>query len=235
MKLRRRWIIAIVVVLAVLALVWFQRSLVLELLSFLGNRQAFTEYIHSFGLLGPIVLLVLQTAQILISILPGDLFYLSAGYVYGLTLGFVLNLSVTTGAGLLAFLIARRWGRPVVDRLAPARVIDRWDETARRHGFPFFLMSFMLPVFPTDTMNYVAGLSPIPWPQFALASLLGRAPLVFLYTLLGAHSTDLAALGLSPLTWAVVALVIAGLYILWLTLFRRLLGEVRNPQAGHGN
>src|SRR3990172_2340926 len=191
MSIKRKWVLAVVILLAISIIVWYQRDQLSALLTFMGDREAFTEYIHTYGLLGPLVLATLQVAQILIALLPGDLFFFSAGYVYGLPMGFVLNLSVTTGAGLLAFLIARRWGRPVVDRLASARVIGRWDGAARRHGFVFFLMSFMLPIFPTDTMNYVAGLSPIPWPQFALASLLGRAPMVFLYTLLGAHSTDI--------------------------------------------
>ncbi|MEX2161941.1 MAG: TVP38/TMEM64 family protein [Anaerolineales bacterium] len=231
---RRSLFLALLLVLVALAVIWIQREPLLALLSFLGDRQALIAYINSYGLLGPIVLALLQALQILISVVPGDLFYFSAGYVYGLPMGFVLNLSMTTGAGLLAFQIARRWGRPVVDRLAPARVVDRWDATARHHGFVFFLLSNMLPVFPTDTMNYVAGLSPIPWPRYALASLLGRAPMVFLYTLLGAYGTNVASLALSPVTWGIVALVVGALYVLWLTIFRQLVAEVMSPKPTHG-
>jgi uncharacterized membrane protein YdjX (TVP38/TMEM64 family) len=158
--------------------------------------------------------------------------------VYGLPVGFLLNLTVTTFAGLVAFSIARKWGRPVVDRLAPAQVIDRWDAAARHHGFVFFLMSFMLPLFPTDTMNYVAGLSLIPWPQYALASILGRGPLIFLFTFLGAHGTDIAALGLSPTVWLIIGVVVVALYVVWLIFFRRLVSGVfeamRQGKRGSG-
>jgi uncharacterized membrane protein YdjX (TVP38/TMEM64 family) len=212
--------------LLLLALVVFWEPL-LELLSFISDREAFTAYIYRFGWLGPVVLAALHLVQVVISIVPGDVFYLAGGYIYGLVPGFILNLIVTVGAGLVAFSIARRWGRPVVDRLAPAKVIDRWDVVAKRHGFVFFLMSFMLPIFPTDTMNYVAGLSSIPLQQYALASVLGRAPLIFLVTLLGAHGTDLASVHLAPLVLGIVIVVIIALYVVWLTVFRQLTTEVR--------
>jgi len=199
---------------------------ILQLLAFVSDRQAFIEYIYRFGWMGPVVLSVLHLIQVVISVMPGDVFYLAGGYIYGLLPGFALNLIVTLGAGLLAFAIARRWGRPVVDRLAPPRVIDRWDAVAQKHGFVFFFMSFMLPIFPTDTMNYVAGLSSIPMQQFAVASLLGRAPMIFLITFLGAHGTDLASLNLAPGLFILVILVILALYIVWLTVFRKLTSEV---------
>jgi uncharacterized membrane protein YdjX (TVP38/TMEM64 family) len=225
MKRNKNWPLYLLIILGVALVLWLLRVPLLESFGFIGNRQAFIEYINGFGLLGPLVLALLHVVQILISILPGDVFYLAAGYVYGLVPGFVLNLTVTVGAGLLAFNIARRWGRPVVDRLAPAQVVDRWDAVARRRGFVFFLMSFMLPIFPTDTINYVAGLTSIRWQEFALASLLGRSPSIFIITLLGAHGTDLASLNLPPATLLLVILVIIGLYITWLTFFRKLTTE----------
>lgn len=225
-KRSKDWPFFLVVTILGLALIWSLRSPFIELLRFVSDREAFTIYIYGFGWLGPVVLSLLHLLQILISIMPGDVFYFAAGYIYGLGPGFALNLVVTTGSGLLAFAIARRWGRPVVDRLAPARVIDRWDAAARRHGFVFFVVSFMLPLFPTDTMNYVAGLSLIPWQQFALATLLGRAPMIFLFTLLGAHGTDIVALRLDPLIWGLVAVIVVGLYVVWVIFFRKMTTEV---------
>lgn len=225
-KRSKQWPFFLVALLLGAALLWALRAPVVSLLSFVSDRDAFTVYIHGFGWLGPVILSLLHLLQILISILPGDVFYFAAGYVYGLVPGFTLNLVVTVGSGLLAFFIARRWGRPVVDRLAPSSVIDRWDAAARRHGFVFFVMSFMLPVFPTDTMNYVAGLSLIPWQQFALASLLGRAPMILLFTLLGAHGMDIVALKLDPLIWLLVVLVVVAMYLVWIFFFRKLTTEV---------
>jgi uncharacterized membrane protein YdjX (TVP38/TMEM64 family) len=221
----KNWPLLLFISLGVLFALYLLREPLLELLGFISDRQAFIQYINSFGFLGPVVLALLHVVQVLISLLPGDVFYLAAGYVYGLAPGFALNLGVTVGAGLLGFNIARRWGRPVVDRLAPAQVVDRWDAVARRRGFAFFLMTFLLPIFPTDTLNYVAGLTSIRWQEFTLASLLGRTPSIFLFTLLGAHGTDMASLDLPPAAFVVVILSIIGLYVAWLTFFRRLTAE----------
>ena len=234
----RIWLLIALTLFAVAAVLWLLRAPVGELLRFVSDREAFTAYINSFGILGPVVLALLHTLQVIVSMLPGEVFFFAAGYVYGLPMGFLLNLIVTTLAGLVAFSIARKWGRPVVDRLAPAQVIDRWDAAARNNGFVFFLMSFMLPLFPTDTMNYVAGLSSIPWPQYALASILGRGPLIFLFTFLGAHGTDIAALGLSPTIWLIIGIVVVALYVVWLIFFRRLVSGVfeamRQGKQGSG-
>jgi uncharacterized membrane protein YdjX (TVP38/TMEM64 family) len=45
----------------------------------------------------------------------------------------------------------------------------------------------MLPVFPADVMNFVAGLSSISWKQFLIANTVGRLPGVLLLTYLGAN------------------------------------------------
>ena len=79
----------------------------------------------------------------------------------------------------------------MVHRLVPASMLDRWNKIAERQGFSLFLISFLLPIFPCDVMNFVAGLSPIsPW-QFLAASLLGRLPGVALLTLVGSHGLEL--------------------------------------------
>lgn len=229
MKNFKSWPLVIFVFLALAAILWLAREPLAEFLRFVGDRAAFSEYIRSFGLLGPLVLACLHVLQVIISMLPGDVFFLAAGYVYGLPIGFALNLTVTVFAGFLAFSIARRWGRPVVNRLAPAHIVDRWDSAAKKHGFVFFLMSFMLPLFPTDTMNYVAGLSLIPWRQFVLAQILGRGPLIFLFTLLGAHGTELGELGFSSQVWVLIGVVVAILYISWIYFFRKFGIEIFSP------
>jgi uncharacterized membrane protein YdjX (TVP38/TMEM64 family) len=226
MKRSKSWLLWLLALGAIALFAWVFRNQLQEFWHFASDRQAFIAYIYGFGIWGPVVLASLHVLQVIISMLPGDVFYFAAGYVYGLQVGFLLNLTITIGAGFLAFMIARRWGRPVVDRLAPARVIDRWDAAARKHGFVFFLLSYMLPLFPTDTMNYLAGLTTIPWHQFLLASLIGRGPLIFLVTLLGAHGTDVAALGLDTVAWVIIGIAVVSLYILWIVIFRRLISGV---------
>jgi uncharacterized membrane protein YdjX (TVP38/TMEM64 family) len=50
----------------------------------------------------------------------------------------------------------------------------------------------MLPIFPADVMNYVAGLSGLSNRHFFIANLLGRLPGVVLMTAVGAYGFQLS-------------------------------------------
>ena len=218
----KNWLLAALVILVLGGIYWLGHQQLADFLAFIADRERFSAYIHSFGLLGPVVLILLQIAQVLLAVFPGYASIVGAGYIYGLPLGYLLNLGSIVLASQLAFGIARYLGRPVVVRLAPAELIDRWDGVARRHGFPFFLTAFFLPIFPADTMNYVGGLTAISGKKFFVASLLGRAPACLFLTAMGAYSTELAALGLPSWTWLLIALFCIALYIGWQILFERL-------------
>jgi uncharacterized membrane protein YdjX (TVP38/TMEM64 family) len=71
------------------------------------------------------------------------------------------------------------------------------------------MISFMLPVFPADLMNYVAGLSSISWLKFLVANFFGRLPGVLAMTLIGSHG-----LALSPQVW--VIFFVGGIILLFL-------------------
>lgn len=211
----------VVVILGVSIAAWVARRPLGEFLTFVGDKQAFSAYIKSFGFWGPAVLGLFQILQVVVALLPGHAFVMAAGYIYGLPLGFLLNLSTIVLAGQLAFGIARWLGRPAVIRLAPAALVDRLDKLAKGHGFGFFFFSFLLPVFPADTMNYVAGLSPFPGRKFLLASTLGRSPAIFVTTAIGAYAIELVSLGWPWWLWALVALGLLALYVSWQVLFQR--------------
>jgi uncharacterized membrane protein YdjX (TVP38/TMEM64 family) len=218
---RSHLITAGLVVLAGLV-IWFLREPVLSYLTFVADKPAFSAYIKGFGVWGPLVLILLQVLQVLIAMLPGYAFFIGAGYIYGIPVGYPLNLFSTVLASQIAFGIARYFGRPVVYRLAPKDIIQRWDSRARKFGFMFFLTSFWLPIFPSDTMNYLAGLTAIPGRQFLLASLLGRAPAILVLTTMGAYGVELTTMGLPWTTWVLIAAGCITLYWGWQYIFNRI-------------
>lgn len=182
----------------------------LDLLTLIGDLAAVSVYLKNSGAWGPILLALIQLLQVLFVVMPGHVFMVIGGYVYGFTGGFVINLVSTVGASQLTFALARRAGRPVVNRMVPASVLGRWNKVAERQGFVFFLFSFLLPMFPCDAMNFVAGLSSIsPW-HFLAANFLGRLPIVTLLTLIGSHGLELA-----PQVWTVIPLGVASLFLAW--------------------
>ena len=231
-KQRRRWLINGGLTLGVLVLLWLGRAQVADLGRLILDRPALIAYIKSFGLIGPAVLTAFQYSQVLGAMIPGHVIVITAGYIFGWIPGFLFNHATIVSASLLAFFLARRFGRPLVVRLAPEEVIDRWDQTAREHGFAFFLFSYLLPLFPADARNYVAGLIGLPFRHFFLANLIGRAPANLMWTAIGAYGLEIAELPIPRWLWVIIVLVTATVYYTWQIAFHRSRQRRRSKKGG---
>lgn len=179
-------------VLAGLALLWTFRVPVLDMVAIVGDRTAVITYLGKFGMAGPLLLSLILVLQVIIAAIPGHILMISGGYVYGFAAGCCLNLAATTIGSQIAFLLARWAGQPVVERLAPAELLEKWRDITAEKGLLFFLAAFMLPVFPADILNYVAGLSSLSSDRFLIANVLGRLPGVVVLTAIGAYGFTLS-------------------------------------------
>jgi len=180
------------------------------LFAFIGNREIIVSYLQQYGPLGPWMLFIALMLQVFLAIIPGHAFIVAGGYIYGLAVGSLITLVSTVLAGQLAFLLTRHFGRPMVDRMAPKKVIDYWQKLAENQGGVFFFLSFILPIFPNDLMSFVAALGKISPQKFFVANLLGRLPCAILITLIGSHGIEM------PLQfWAIIAVALLGLCVVW--------------------
>ena len=89
-----------------------------------------------------------------------------------------------TSGSLIAFLIARRWGYPLVKKLTST---DRVNEVKKYIPEDLFWSIVLLRlVMPMDVMSYVLGLfTDISWPKYALATALGLTPSAFVLAYVG--------------------------------------------------
>ena len=203
----KRWLL-LGSLLALGLLTWLLRQSLSEWLAVLSDQELVSNYVQSYGVLAPVVLAFLQVLQVIVAFIPGHVFVIAGGYIYGFPWGLVFNIVCVVAASQLGFMLARWAGRPIVHRLAPRETIDKWETIAEKQGFLFFTIAFVLPVFPTDIMNFVAGLSGISPRKFLAANFLGRFPSVLLLTLIGSHGLEL-----SNTTWALLALLVTAVYI----------------------
>ena len=81
------------------------------------SLESLREYIGSFGFWGPLILTLVQAVQVVIPILPGFLGSLVGGVLFGLWGGFWCNYIGISVGSLLAFLIAKKCGKPLVDKM----------------------------------------------------------------------------------------------------------------------
>jgi uncharacterized membrane protein YdjX (TVP38/TMEM64 family) len=185
-----------------------------DYVSVITDQQAVSAYLQGFGTLGPIVLFLLLVAQVFIAVIPGHALMVTAGYVYG-PAGLCVVLAGTIFGSQVAFLIARCYGRNLIYKIAPPEIIKRWDGIARHQGIVFYFFSFVLPIFPSDLMCYVAGLSTISARGFLVANILGRTCCAVFITLIGIY-------GMNPPAWFwILAVVVISIFFAGWAIYKK--------------
>ncbi|HSG64648.1 MAG TPA: TVP38/TMEM64 family protein [Gammaproteobacteria bacterium] len=127
-----------------------------------------------------------------VAAIPGTLFTLGSGFLFGLPVGIVLTSIGSTLGACSAFLVGRYLARDwVAQRISSRRGFLALDLATRHEGFKIVLLTRLSPVFPFNLLNYVLGLTAVRFRDYALATWLGMLPLTVLYVSLGAAAGDL--------------------------------------------
>ncbi len=195
--------------------IWFYQP-VSDVLAIIGDREAVAAYLDQFGVLAPLLLGIILVLQVIVAAIPGHALMVGGGYVFGFVPAFCISLTTTVLGSQIGFLLARWAGRPFVEKLAPIDVLDKWYDVSAKKGLLFFMIAFMLPIFPADVMNYIAGLSSLSARRFFVANLIGRLPGVILMTAVGAYGFQL-----SLRTWIGIAIVGVVMFVGWQVGFGR--------------
>lgn len=224
-----RGTLVVVVILLLLGLLgWHFQKQTLAAFAILQDQEAVSAYIQSFGMLGPLVLGLSHYLQVIIAFIPGHVFVLAGGYVYGFLPGLVLNMIFVVTASQIGFFLAKKAGRPLVGKLVDAPTLDKWQAIADKRGITFFTIAFILPVFPSDAMNFVAGLAGMDGRKFLIANFFGRLPSVTLLSFIGAYGLEFSNTMRSLLVVVVVLVYVIGRYVI-LQIERQHAHEVYRP------
>ncbi len=129
----------------------------------------------------------LQVLQIIISVLPGQVFQMSAGYLYGFFFGLFLSIIGAALGGSLAYFIAYFLGRDAVKLFIKPETLDTWVTrlNSKKAYIAIFLL-YLIPGLPKDMISYPAGIARINFKAFITMSLLGRTPAMAASVLIGA-------------------------------------------------
>ncbi|WP_445361642.1 TVP38/TMEM64 family protein [Microbulbifer sp. EKSA005] len=152
------------------------------------------------------LLFILIVAAAIVFLLPGVIFTMGAGFVFGVIKGTLLVIAGTVLGATLAFLIARyllgakpsRW---VMSHIKPATV----GEVIRREGWQMIMLTRLVPLFPFKLSNYFFGLTPVRLRDFVIGNFLGIIPLTLHNVYIGSIAADLTSLGKveerTPIQW----------------------------------
>lgn len=177
-----------------------------------------TERIHalfqSFGVWAPAVFTLLQAAQVVIAAVPAAPIMLAGVAAFGPWWGLFLSLFGAVAGSVVAFLLGRRFGRPMVVRLVSEKVLDKYARKMGADGW-WRLGALMLPLpVGGDVVCSLAGLSEITLRRFVILNVIGRIPLttVAILTASGLAAGSIGLLATAGVVLMVLALV-AFLYV----------------------
>jgi uncharacterized membrane protein YdjX (TVP38/TMEM64 family) len=169
-----------------LALVSLVFSLVGSFLPVKEWMNVFTERLRGMGLLG-VVVYVVAYALAAVLFLPGWIFTVSAGLIYGVLGGTAVALVGATLGASLAFLVARYLVREKVQRAAEGNEkFKAIDEAVARNGWKIIALLRLSPLIPFNVSNYLYGVTRIGFWPYVLSSFVGMLPGTLLYAYLGA-------------------------------------------------
>ncbi len=173
--------------------------------------------------LGYVVLFALGT----VLFVPGAIFGLAGGVLFGPVWGSVLNLIGATLGATLAFLAARYLAADWVRRKAGGR-LDRLIAGVEAEGWRFVAFVRLVPLFPFNLLNYALGLTRIPLMHYVVASLICMAPGTIAYTYLGYAGREAFAGGETMVRTGLIALGLLALA----AFIPRIVGRIRAAGPG---
>lgn len=186
-----------------------------------SDTDAIKVWIEGHFWLGMAVMIFVCAAQVVIAFIPGELVEIAVGYAYGGWLGALVCTVGTTLGSVCAILLARRFGRSLVESLYPRDKIDALpiiNAPKKRNVMTFVL--FLIPGTPKDLFTYVIGLTEMSIPLYILLTVFARFPSIIMSTLGG------DALGNNKFIHALIIFSVAALvsgcgYLLYLAIRKK--------------
>ncbi len=139
--------------------------------------------IRSLGPWGPVAHVALFALGTVLFV-PGALFGLAGGVLFGPVWGTILNIAGATLGATAAFLVARYVAADWVRDKAGTR-LERLIMGVEAEGWRFVALTRLVPLIPFNLLNYALGLTRIPVVSYMLASLVCMVPGTLAYTWLG--------------------------------------------------
>jgi len=187
-----------------------------ELTGIFRNPGSLEAWITGLGAQARAIFVAVQTFQVVIFIVPGEVVQIAGGYLFGIWEGALWStLGIAIGAGV-NYWVGRVAGRAFIERFLSGRALERFSRIAQspKARLGFFLL-FVIPGIPKDVLCYVAGGALMGFAGFLAISTIGRLPGILGSAVIGGTAAQEQ--------WAVslAVLAIATLLFLLGLIFRR--------------
>ena len=194
---RRRIILLLIITGGIVTALVFRDQLSVEQL---------TGWVRQLGWLAPLVFIACY-AIATVFFLPGLLFTLAGGVLFGPLYGTLYNLVGATIGATLAFLTARYIAYDWVTQRTGNR-LQQLVKGVEEEGWRFVAFVRLVPLFPFNLLNYALGLTRLRLSHYIITSFIFMAPGGAAYTYLGYAGREVAGGGEDFIKKALLALAV---------------------------
>lgn len=184
---RKRFYTLLGVVVAFIVLFFIPgfRSFAISFFRIVQNPDELQETIRHKGPWAPFLFIFIQTLQVVIAPIPGNVTTMAGGLLFGPVLGFLYgSIGLILGSSS-AFFIARFYGTPFVIKFAGKENYEKYSRYLTKKSQLALFLLFLLPFFPDDMLCILAGISSLSYGTFLLFVIFARLPGVYVSVFIG--------------------------------------------------
>lgn len=212
-----------------LLMAFFRLFLVMTVLFIIGfvivnqfsDAESLLTYVRSAGVFGPFMIIGFIILEVVVAPIPGTFIVVGAGALFGTWFGALYAYIGNVLGSVIAFWLAKRFGRRLVERLVSTPLLKSYDSFFNGHK-ELFLVFYALPVIPVDVLSFVCGLSLMRWRRFLFVMMFGFIPNTIILAFLGEQLASLSVVGM--VFYTIIFLVVFSVFA-W--LFKLLVARVQ--------
>ncbi len=154
-----------------------------------ADIEAVADFIRSYGAYAMAISFVLMVFQSMIAPIPAFLITFANAAIFGWWQGAILSWTSSMVGAALCYFISRALGRDIVERIAGKGALAGVEGYFEKYGSRTIVVCRLLPFVSFDAVSYFAGLTPIKFIPFFLATGIGQLPATVIYSYVGGMLT----------------------------------------------
>ena len=187
------------------------------------STDGILEFLQKYKVAAPLFFILIYAVgpSIFVPSLP---LTLGAGFLWGPFWGVVFSITGATSGASVAFLISRYL---IGDTIKTRFGYDRWKwlkEKVERHGWKAVAFARLVPIFPFPVLNYLFGVTPIPFLHYVWSTFIFMLPACIAYVAFGSSMGELIMKG--SLKGLILGIVIASVALLLPFALRPLIKKI---------
>lgn len=219
--LKRHWIFLLILIILFSWVLYSYFSKGVFYLLATSDTTSIVDFINSFGWFSVIIFILLVLLEVIFAPIPPFVLYVAGGIIFGAFLGGTITLFGNVLGAVIAFFIARRFGRGIMEKKIGPEFKKRLNKFTHKYGGWALFLIRLNPFTTSDLFSYAAGLTRMKLRTLIISTTFGLIPLVYIQTYLGdVFVRDNPFLFFLFIAVSIIYLLLF-LYGLWYLIFKR--------------